>query len=286
VIPVCLYRDQATRTILWGESWEMMTPLDIVPHGCSVSIELCSFSLKSAPPRSSPVERIPAGKKQPSQKYFSQFFRPAHPLEESLTVGATESILNHPDRRVVASARVPLNLHRLDTATKTIEFHLPSEDETGLLHSCLDISVSCHCDLSSFDRAAFNLRSAQAQPEWIHHHLPLPIDGVRCGDISISSSPEIHPLRDQDSSPLVQGPPFDFFKLLHAFPSPQSSQPSHSRRSANLIDDISAADISRMTFAELKYYLDKKKINWKRYVKTMMRRALIAAKDEEGPTSP
>jgi hypothetical protein len=278
VVPFCLYRDHVTKAILWGEGWEMMTPLDIIPRGCTVHIELCSFAPQPAPPERA-IER-PSGKRQSGPKFLSQFFRPTHPLEEPETALTAASILSHPDRRVIASSEIVLDLDRLDSASQTIDFHLPAEVDPSPLHSRLDISLSCHCDLTSFDRTSFNLRSSQAQPEWIHHHRPLPIDGVRCGDISISSAENIAQCdEDDDPSALSRTPPFNFSKLFHAFPSALSPHDHRPHHPTNLLHDISADDISRMTFAELKYYLDEKKVNWKRHVKTMMRRALIAAKD-------
>jgi hypothetical protein len=293
VIPFNFSRDHSMQTILWGQSWEMMTPLDLIPHGCSIYIDLCYFSDPQTEEAPSPISsrRKPSG-----PKFFSQFFRTSPsttplPAVESLQNMSPGFLLNDPHRKVVATSKISLDLHKIDTTNKLIEFHLPAEELVGKidnatnflssrLHSHLDIYLSLHCDPAPVI-SSFNLTSYRLQPEWVHHHRPLPIDGVRCGDVSISSV-EI-PSQDGLSTFIT---PINYMKFFHFFapsPSPSSSHHcfhSQSNSSINLIDDISIEDISKMTFVELKYYLEKKKINWKRYVKRMMKRALIIAKEE------
>jgi hypothetical protein len=304
VIPFNFSRDHSIQSILWGQSWEMMTPLDLIPHGCTLHIDLCSFpdlshspenTLRSTP---SPPRRKPSG-----PKFFSQFFRSSpssssstapSPLVESLQNMSPGFLLNDPHRKVIATSKLSLDLYKIDTTNKSIEFHFPAEELVGKidnathflssrLHSTLDLYLSLHSDPAHVI-SSFNLNSYRLQPEWIHHHRPLPLDGVRCGDVCISSVE----IPSQDGlSTLVT--PINFLKFFHFFapprPSPSSSDHlnnslSTSSQSLNLIDDISIEEISKMTFPELKYYLEKKKINWKRYVKTIMKRALIIAKEE------
>lgn len=273
----------------------MFTPLDLIPYDCYLEFELSIMKTQKLSNIVSPEsKKSRKGIKSNMSKQFLNFFQQSNRWSPNDFQNHIETIYDHSDRYVISSCKFPINILTLDSQTTTVEFHSHqnysnqnnnSSNEfknhlqlnNSSLHSLLDITISCYHDYSHLNQS-YDIQPYILQPEWIHHHHPLPVDGIRCGDITISSNQQsLLKLQPSESIEAI-----NFMKLYHSSEINQISMTGHhiNEISRNLVDNFTAEDISQMTFAELKYCLEKKNVNWKKYVKAVMKKALIISMEE------
>lgn len=248
-----------TSYVWWGAAWHMRTPLENIDDGCYIIIELKNGAS---------LQQIYSATQQPvtSSGGFSSLFGSSNVDTAAAAAAASPGTS-------IAWYMLPLNRSELDSGSQVLEFfqspvlfpvrakdtpHPQSAYKSD--YSFLETNVLVTKRGKDID--LFDYRS---QPEWVHHHLPLPGENIRCGEIQITEN-----LRRGDT-------PSGSVSISKLFGLTAVEDPS---ACIGQEDDMSEEKIGQMSIKELKAALDEFDVDYSSFVeKSELRNALLSAVD-------
>lgn len=154
--------------VWWGSVWHMQTPLDNLEEGSYIIIELKNAST------SSQILFAPATPTQTTTSTFSSFFSSSSNTPDPASLSGGTSI---------AWYLLPLNLSNINSGGQSFELFQspivyppaspkePTPPATAYRSDMSFLEVSCLICKRGKD---VDLDEYRTQPEWIHHHRPLP----------------------------------------------------------------------------------------------------------------
>lgn len=154
--------------VWWGSVWHMQTPLDNLEEGSYIIIELKNAST------SSEILFAPAAPTQTTTSTFSSFFSSSSNTPDPASLSGGTSI---------AWYLLPLNLSTINSGGQSFELFQspivyppasskePTPPPSAYRSDMSFLEVSCLICQRGKD---VDLDEYRTQPEWIHHHRPLP----------------------------------------------------------------------------------------------------------------
>lgn len=250
--------------VWWGCAWHMKTPLENIDDGCYVIIELKNGSSLSqiyspAPPQAS------------SGGGFSSIFGGSSNTDTAAAAAAASPGTS------IAWYMLPLDRADMDSGSQSLEFYQSPVLFPARAKDTPHPTSAYKSDYSFLETNLLitkrgkdiDLLDYRSQPEWVHHHIPLPGENIRSGDIVITEN-----LRRGDT-------PSGNVSISKLF-GLKSSEEEGTHQS----DELTEEKIDGMSIKELKASLDAYDVDYSGFVeKSELRNALKAAVDRMKKTS-